>query len=109
MQAAGTVTALVIDSEAGDAIGQGQQLEYVPPASTFSVTTFNPGWTFVQVLGAEGGDFWNVTFKAAGAEALAVGTYEDAHRLGDATHPGLDIGGQGRGCNMSTGRFVIGD
>ena len=109
VRAAGPVTALVIDSEAGDAIGQGQQLEYEPPAASFNIATFDPGWTFVQVLGAQGGDFWNVTLRAAGAGTLAVGTYEDAQRIADATHPGLDISGQGRGCNMSTGRFVIGE
>ena len=81
VHAAGTVTALVIDSEAGDAIGQGQQLEYVPPASTFSVTTSNPGWTFVQVFAPTAATSGTVTSKAAGAEALAVGTYEDAQRL----------------------------
>ncbi len=109
VRAAGTVTAFVIDSEPGDGIGQGQQLVYVPPTSTFSVATFSPGWIFIQVTGADGSDFWSASLKAAGAGTLAVGTYEDAHRLGDATYPGLDVAGQGRGCNMSSGRFVIGE
>ena len=107
VRAAGSITALAIDSEPGDMVGQGQQLEYAPPTSQFSVATFEPGWTFVQVLGAAGGDFWNMTLRAAGPEALAVGTYDNAQRLPDAAHPGLDIGGQGRGCNTSTGSFVI--
>ena len=110
-RAAGTVTALAIDSEPGDSIGQGQQLEYEPPAAgLFSIATFDPGWTFVQVLGAQGGDFWNISLRAAGTGTLAVGTYDKrAADLRRHTPGGLDIAGQGRGCNMSSGRFVIGE
>jgi hypothetical protein len=107
VRAAGSITALAIDSEPGDNVGQGQQLEYAPPTATFSVATFSSGWTFLQVLGAQGGDFWNLSFAAADSGTLTVGTYENAQRSADATHPGLDVGGQGRGCNTATGRFVI--
>jgi hypothetical protein len=107
VRAAGSITALAIDSEPGDNVGQGQQLEYAPPTATFSVATFSSGWTFLQVLGAQGGDFWNLSFAAADSGTLTVGTYENAQRSADALHPGLDVGGQGRGCNTATGRFVI--
>jgi hypothetical protein len=107
VRAAGAYTALAIDSEPGDYVGGGQQLEYAPPGATFSVSTGGPGSVFVQVFGPAGGDFWNMSFAAAGAGTLAVGTYENAQRSADATHPGIDIGGQGRGCNMTTGRFTV--
>lgn len=107
VRAAGSITALAIDSEPGDMIGEGKQFEYATQTATFGVATYTPGWLFVQVLGASGGDFWNMTFRGAAADPLAVGTYENAQRLPDATHPGLDVGGQGRGCNTSAGRFVI--
>ena len=108
VQAAGPVTALVIDSEPGDSIGSGQQLEYVPPASTSASTTFKPGWTFVQVLGADGRRLLEpvVQRRPARRRWPWVRT-RTLSGLADATHPGLDIGGQGRGCNTSTGRFVI--
>jgi hypothetical protein len=38
-----------------------------------------------------------------------VGTYEGAERaaFASAGHPGIDIGGDGRGCNTISGRFQV--
>ncbi len=107
VRAAGTNTALAIDSEPGDYVGQGQQLEYAPPGSTFALYTGGPGGLAVQVFGPEGGDLWIINIASASSDTLHVGVYENTQRFADASHPGLDVGGQGRGCNMSTGRFEI--
>lgn len=109
VRAAGSITALAIDSEPGDWVGAGQQLEYAPPTATFTISgQGSADGVSLQVFGpGGGGDFWHITLKHAGTAPLGPGTYENAQRFSDATHPGLDVGGQGRGCNMSTGRFVI--
>ena len=43
--------------------------------------------------------------------ALTPGVYEMAQRASFAQpgHPGIDIGGDGRGCNTITGRFQVKD
>ncbi len=107
VRAAGTVTALVIDSEPGDYVGAGQQLTYTSPPATITNNPAGPGGFSLTVFGVEGGDFWHLSLVAAGSADLAVGAYENAERFADATHPGLAVVGQGRACNMSTGRFVI--
>src|SRR5688500_18596931 len=106
VRAAGSVTALAIDSEPGDYVGGGQQLTYTPGTATFEFYPYAPGYVSLRVLGPSG-DFWILSLAAAGSAPLAVGTYENAQRSADATHPGLDVGGQGRGCNATTGRFEI--
>ncbi|MEQ8273873.1 MAG: hypothetical protein RMA76_40440 [Deltaproteobacteria bacterium] len=56
------------------------------------------------------GLWWNVTLgtNQLGVE-LAPGQYTDAMRasFADPGHPGLDVSGDGRGCNMLSGAFTI--
>ena len=106
VRAADPVTALAIDSEPGDFVGGGQQLSYTSGTSSFEFYPYGPGSLSLRVFGPTG-DFWIVFLAAAGTAPLAVGTYENAQRSADATHPGLDVGGQGRGCNQTTGRFEV--
>lgn len=106
VRAAGTNTAFVLDSEPGDYIGQGQQLEYAAPASSIVILNDSPAAVRVAVNGPLG-EWWYASFAAADSAPLSVGTFENAQRSADATHPGLDVYGQGRGCNATTGRFVI--
>ena len=107
VRAAGSVTALALDSEPGDWVGGGQQLEYEPSTHAFTVHTGEMRGVHVQVFGPEGADTWHLNFTAVEAGTLTVGSYENAQRFADATHPGIDVSGQGRGCNMTTGRFEI--
>ena len=59
------------------------------------------------MFGPEGGDFWIIQVTSTPSDTLHVGVYESTLRSADASHPGLDVGGQGHGCNMATGRFEI--
>ncbi|MFP5261881.1 MAG: Ig domain-containing protein [Blastocatellia bacterium] len=57
-----------------------------------------------------GGVFWSLDFSTAGLGTnLAAGVYENARRAPFAApgHAGLDVSGQGRGCNVLTGRFMV--
>jgi hypothetical protein len=103
VRAAGSVTALALDSEPGDWVGSGQQWEYAPPAATFTNYPYGPGVFSVVVWGTE---VWSAFVAAPTGDALAVGTYENAQGSADATHPGLNVGGNGHGC-ASAGRFEI--
>ncbi len=60
---------------------------------------------------ASQGLFWICTFGSDKIfQPLRPGEYRDCERAAFAGvgHPGLDIGGDGRGCNMLTGQFSIG-
>ncbi|MEO3771486.1 hypothetical protein [Micromonospora sp. B9E7] len=54
------------------------------------------------------GDWWSLNFDAPGSAALTPGTYEAATRYPfNGAGPGLDLSGNGRGCNELTGTFTI--
>src|SRR5262249_31089976 len=53
--------------------------------------------------------FWYVDLAAVRDQPVVPGMYEGATRypFQSPTHAGLDISGDGRGCNESTGRFGV--
>jgi hypothetical protein len=56
------------------------------------------------------GTSWSLAFSSVQLGApLAVGRYDDATRypFEQAGHPGLDVSGSGRGCNVSSGWFEV--
>ncbi|HZF50980.1 MAG TPA: hypothetical protein VE093_20110 [Polyangiaceae bacterium] len=56
------------------------------------------------------GDDWFLEFSSEQlSEPLQMKAYEDAERASFASpgHPGLDVSGDHRGCNILSGRFVI--
>ena len=57
------------------------------------------------------GDWWTLDLAAPSGKTLAPGTYTGAtrHPFNEPTEPGLDLSGNGRGCNTLTGEFTIGD
>jgi hypothetical protein len=94
-------------SEPGDFIGQGEDRLFDAPGSL----TLSGGKEYVHVS-AEGtaGKFTLELAPAAGGE-LAVGEYIGAERLPfrAKSRPGIDVSGDGRGCNTEDGRFTIKD
>lgn len=97
---------LYMNSEAGDYIGQGQEWSLTDINNTITATkNFDNGVT-VNINGAT---FWNLNFAASGDVLLSAGAYENATRFPfqSPTVPGLNVSGDGRGCNTLTGRFVI--
>ena len=90
-------------SDAGEYIGQGQSQTIT--TSNFSVTENGNSLNFRQLdpLG------WSVAFAAPNGGSLAPGMYDGTARwpFQAAGQPGFDFSGQGRGCNTSTGRFVV--
>lgn len=60
------------------------------------------------MVSVSAGDF-TFTFAAAPGQTLTAGTYLRAQRtyLQQDGHPGIDIYGDGRGCNQTSGRFIV--
>jgi hypothetical protein len=56
-------------------------------------------------------DGYNIQFDGAGDSDLVVGAYNGAVRypFNSASEPGLDVSGNGRGCNTVSGEFFIDD
>jgi hypothetical protein len=97
---------LYYSSQAGDYIGQGQDVTFTGADGSFSVSAGSstlragfiaPGWTH----------WWFLILGTANGAALQAGAYEGAQRFPSGGHPQLEFYGDGRGCNTITGRFDV--
>lgn len=67
----------------------------------------------VSPTNGDQGSYWGLEFASHGfgedGEDLEVGTYLGAQQaaIAEPGHPGMDIGGDGRGCSEIAGRFQI--
>jgi hypothetical protein len=109
---AADVTSVVMFSEAGDFIGQGQPRLFTS-ANALIVGHVSADRSFltVDVDGGPLGDRFSFAFAAPPGQPLVPGVYEHAERAAfrSAGHPGLDINGDGRGCNDVGGAFAVRD
>lgn len=96
-------------SDAGDYIGQGQVATFTP-ADSLITASISDDQNHLSVY-INGSTWWSIDFAAPYGQKLVPGTYEGATRwpFQALTDPGLDFSGDGRGCNQSSGRFVITD
>jgi hypothetical protein len=93
-------------SDAGDYIGGGKTKTYTNSTTIFGLSGTTAGISY-SVSGQR--DDWRVELAPPAGEQLHVGTYTDAQRapFREPGHPGLDVDGDGRGCNTLTGSFTI--
>lgn len=92
-------------SDPGDYVGAGKSKAYSGSTTIFGLTGTSAHVTF-RVSGLR--DDWSVDLAAPPGGVLAAGTYTGARRwpFNDEA-PGLDVGGNGRGCNRLNGTFTI--
>ena len=100
---------LTMTSDPGDYVGQGASYSYSPPSTTFAVQN---GGNLVRLDTSVPGspaDFWNLAFQAPSGQPLQPGTTYQAQRwpFQPSGSAGLEVFGQGRGCNTLTGSFTI--
>jgi hypothetical protein len=100
-------TSLSFRSGNGESIGQGATVSFAAPEAAFTSSVTSTG--IVRVAVVEGDERWSVGLAAAPGQALVPGTYSGAERASfrSAGHPGLDVSGNGRGCNTLTGSFTV--
>jgi hypothetical protein len=85
-------------SSKGDYIGQGKTYSYA--AHDMKVRTK------AHVLEVEVGP-WQADFWGADKQVFKPGEYPDARRMGEGVDPGIDVHGEGRGCNQTKGKFIV--
>ena len=100
-------TSVFFRSGNGDYIGQGATASFAAPGAAVTAQVLASG--VVRVSVAEGDERWSVALAAPPGQALVPGFYPGAERAGfrSAGHPGLDVSGDGRGCNTLTGSFTV--
>ncbi|MDZ8096654.1 MAG: DUF4347 domain-containing protein [Nostoc sp. DedQUE05] len=110
-------TALILDSDRGNYIGQSDYYSYTSLTGNFGASRAYPTNTSsnnaIRITYSEpgsGGKWWDLSFAAPFNAPLTTGTtYTGAARFPfQATNqPGLDVSGDGRGYNSLTGEFTI--
>jgi hypothetical protein len=99
---------LSMSSQSGDYIGQGQSYYFTPATASFG-STYDGSLARFAVIEPGNGDWWYVTIAAAPGQPLVEGTYTNAVRaeFRGAGQPGVDVYGDGRGCNTLIGSFTV--
>ena len=97
----------------------GDSSDYIHPGTdTITLATWTPYASSTDVRihvvpsSSAQGLWWDPEFSTAQlGQAMAVQVYDDAERAAFAPpgHPGIDINGDGRGCNTITGKFQVED
>jgi hypothetical protein len=103
-------TFLYMYSEPGDYIGQGVEQLYTSEDSRFTATMVPGGGSFnASVIQGNYDHWWYVDMAAPSGQPLVVGSYTGAERASfrSPDAPGLDVTGDGRGCNTLTGQFDV--
>lgn len=102
-----TTGSLAFAGDPGDYISGGQPHSYSTDAKDTLSVNGNDGYIGVNVSGHDGA-WWSLDLAAPTGQKLAVGKYLDAHRYPfNGSGPGLNLSGNGRGCNELTGWFEI--
>ena len=99
-------------SQPRDYIGQGQSVTLTEPSWRFGVSPFNTMESITihaQSTNGTSYHWWDLEFAASRGQQLHTGSYANAQRapFRTGTAPGLDVGGEGRGCNNLFGSFTI--
>jgi hypothetical protein len=110
--AATTSGFVTMASDSGDYIGGGTARDWWTSTGGGSIAVSgNASGISVSVSGGPSGSSFTFSLAPPAGETFADGDYENAQRTSfrSAGHPGIDIYGEGRGCNETTGRFVVRD
>ena len=104
-------TVLRLIGQPGNYVGGSGESILTPSDVTFAVSrNFDNGVSF-QATNFTGGSsiFWYLDFASAGDVQLTPGVYDNATRFPfqSSTDHGLSVSGNGAGCNMLWGRFVV--
>jgi hypothetical protein len=99
---------LTVLSESSDAIGRGGTHRFTSRDARFEARCYGSD---LAVTVNRGSSRWSLAFGAPLGRPLRPGVYENATRapFRQGASPGLDINGDGSGCNQVFGRFEITD
>jgi hypothetical protein len=99
-------TFLALRGAQGDFLTAGQSFLVTPADGTFSAT-HEFGAVQLSTVGDRPSDNWNLFFSSPEGSDLTVGDYDGAAAPTSPQQPGLNVNGDGRGCDFTPGRFSI--
>ena len=103
-------TFLTLMSQPGDYIGQGITQTFTPADGTFSLSNSGDEVSII-FHNSDYSQAWSLDFGTPTTVKFGRGEFDKATRTAfrSPTSPGVDVGGDGRGCNTDIGRFLVSD
>jgi len=101
---------LSFSGDEGDYISGGSSYAYSTEAKDRLTVTASENRNHIAVsVSGFNSDWWTLDLAAPSGASLAAGTYDGATRypFQGANAPGLNLSGNGRGCNALTGTFTV--
>jgi len=100
-------TSLTMTSQPGDYIGGGSSYNFTGANSVIWITSGSLAGLSAALTSSDG-QWWSVDMHVASGDVLAVGNYPNATRYPfNGSGNGLNVDGDGRGCNTLTGSFAV--
>jgi hypothetical protein len=101
-------SSVVMIGEAGDYVASGVRIY---EGTKHVNVSGGDAYLSVGVEGIRDQGSFSLSFGAPSGDLFAPGNYTSAQRtpFADKGHPGIDISGDGRGCNTQAGRFLLRD
>jgi hypothetical protein len=101
-------TFLTLTGQPGDPVLGGQTRTFTPDTATF-FQSYDGSLLQVNVNTPGFAEFWTVELAAPPGSPLVVGTYTNAVRAAfrGPGQPGIDVFGDGVGCNQTSGTFTV--
>jgi hypothetical protein len=108
---AATANYVAFYGDSSDFISQGQARLFTPASVHMHLEANGGGEVTAYVNDQANSESWNFTVSAPRGQSLTPGLYDNATRspFREGSHPGLDVSGDGRGCNTLEGRFEVKD
>lgn len=99
---------LQIEGKDGEFITGGQRYRFTSPPATFVITTQDSGRLALEIDEVPGSP-WSMSFDAGKSGRFDARSYPNAERFdfGEKGRPGLDVSGNGHGCNNVEGSFTV--
>ena len=94
------LTAMFVDGNPGALVTGGH-------AYSFTALTAGHVGSAATFAANQNGHAFAVSFAPLSGQPLTVGSYPNAQLTADASHPGLDLSGDGVSCSSSSGTFLV--
>lgn len=104
----GVGTSLTFSGSGGDYITEDRTYAFRPPATEFTVSTDPEGGRLtLSVVKGDHESSWNLRIQAPPGERFTAGRTYRTTRFGEGGTAALDLSGDGRGCNATTGSISV--
>jgi len=106
-QAAGSITAFTVEIDPDDGLGSGQTFTFTPTNATVAAQPSGAGGVSMSAIQGDYVHWYYASVSPPVGQTFSAGTTYSTERFATDSAAGLDVSGDGSGCNESTGTLKI--